>query len=120
MAWKIVKYRTCDGSCCVHSPRFPRNPSKPAGSDCIYHENSGDQPYGGCRLYKELLGITRKGKLLQLTTKERKLFDDTCLNWPLPHNDPNSDYDKVYSDEEKEATGLEFGEDICCHRWEEV
>jgi len=117
MAWKLAKHRPCDGSCCVHSPRFPRDASKPTGSDCIYHLNTPGEPYGGCELYRERLGTARVDKLIQLTPKGRKLFTETCWNWPLPRG---TDYDKVYSDEEKRATGLSFGEDICCHRWEEV
>lgn len=117
MAWKIVKYRECDGSCCVHSPRFPKSIDRPAGSDCIYHLNSPGESYGGCQLYREALGTARKDKLIQLTPREHKLFTDTCLNWPLPIAD--ADYGRAYSDEEKRATGLSFG-DVCCYHWEEV
>ena len=68
MPWKLSRWKTCDGGCCVRSPRFPNpgggpDPERPAYmADCIYHLNEpggtspdGTQWRGGCQVYKELL-----------------------------------------------------------------
>lgn len=90
--------------------------SNVADAGCIYHQNTAEEPYGGCLLYKEASGVISEDKLLTLTAEERSLFDDTCYNWPLPFVNP--DYAKVYTDAEKRASA-EF-ESVCCHRWEQV
>lgn len=125
--WKLVKFRPCDGGCCVDSPRFPRtgsrfganpNTTRIKGADCIYHLNGIEEPYGGCVLYKEAIGEASKKELLKLSDEELALFNETCLNWPLSVS--NQAYEKIYTNEEKEETLLEFDGVNCCHRWEET
>ena len=73
---KLVQVRTCDGACCVESPRFPNEDH----TDCKYRDAT--QPEQGCKIMAGTasLGDGQCPVLPDLT--EQQAFDQTCTPWP--------------------------------------
>jgi hypothetical protein len=109
-AQRLVRWRACDGACCIASPRWPIG----AGTDLNPHQGSDCQkrivgPDGkeirGCALINDAsqrpLPGTELSALHHMTSQDAlDIFLDTCLLWP--QNTP-------------------VGDDLgaCCWRWED-
>lgn len=70
MPWKCARWKSCDGGCCVRSPRFPRampgpDATRPAYmADCRFHLNQaggtnpdGSSWRGGCQVMQAIYAI---------------------------------------------------------------
>ncbi len=100
---RLVQVRTCDGECCMESPRFPT----PDHKDCIYH-NPGmlGKENAGCQLMADPAmepdeSKKMDDKLFENMTAE-DLFQLTCVEWP--QNTPLKD----------QSIGKTGG---CCMQW---
>lgn len=76
MGFVLKQVRTCDGACCIESPRFPNKDH----SDCIYRDSA--KPDRGCMLMDGTAEIPEGPcpAIERLTAKEA--FQQTCVDWP--------------------------------------
>ena len=89
-AQRLVRWRACDGSCCVVAPRFPlgagttEDPHQ--GSDCQHHNIGIGKQFHGCAIIENAAQQPAPGikSLLKGLEAEDALqvFLDTCVNWP--------------------------------------
>ena len=70
MSLVLKQVRTCDGACCIESPRFHNEDH----SDCIYRDAS--KPEKGCMLMAGTAELP-KGDL-----SAKVFFQKTCVDWP--------------------------------------
>ena len=70
---KLVRVRSCDGSCCSQSPRWPNINH----SDCIFHDEQG------CKIMRGEAEIPETCSVLS-TLGGVDTYILTCLQWP--HN----------------------------------
>lgn len=80
---KLIQIRTCDGVCCVESPRFPNKDH----SDCIYHNSGNTGPENsGCQLMvdpsKEPDESKKMADPMFENMSSEKMFQSTCVKWP--------------------------------------
>lgn len=76
MALVLKQIRTCDGACCVESPRFPNKDH----SDCIYRDPAN--PARGCTLQRDPSLIPEGNCPVLPNMSAMEAFEMTCLRWP--------------------------------------
>ena len=119
--FRLVRWRACDGTCCIDAPRFPLGAGTPAdphqGSDCLHHSPAIGKQFHGCALIEDAQQQPTPGVKSILKGMEADdsldIFLATCVNWPqntTPTEDINPEPPMG------SAPPRELGN--CCWRWE--